>query len=350
MLTSGMAGHQEPLSPSSPTERALAANRGTLWRLEQRAAKTGVLLPTLSAYKANTARPTNATALLHNLTGALLAAFDETRQMIEDRMSARYPEDEIAAGRAVTNSLRRSAGTNYQSLVTFAIASYLVAVESAWAVAHPVPKEFLSALVINFDAVAATSNDAQDAPGNGQGIRDPEPDPTEPVSVREKGEEALNEAFVIQPDVDIALRNLAWSPQDGSSEPILLLSAKTSLVDRAGQAARWKLYFDLASNPCPCEDCEGCVYKKLGISMKNADAYDIEHGIVTANIYKYWFRDKRYRKGELASAQTRSNTGMFDLRLTTREDEEAETPPGWRHLDVLPDIIGKLSKKHGLPI
>ena len=264
-------------------------------------------------------------------------------------MSARYPGDEIAAGRAVTNSLRRSAGTNYQSLVTFAIASYLVNVESAWAVAHPVPKEFLSTLVINFDAVAAISNGAQDAPENDQVIRDPSPDPTEPATATEEDEEALSEAFVIQPDVDILLRNLAWSHQDGTSEPILLLSAKTSLVDRAGQAARWKLYFDLASNPCPCEDCEGCVYKKLGISMKNADAYDIEHGIVTANIYKYWFRDKRYRKGELASAQTRSTTGMFDLRLTTRDDEEAETPSGWRQLDVLPEVIGKFSERHGLP-
>lgn len=348
MLVSGMADHQEPLSPSSPTERALAANRGALWRLERRAAKTGVLLPTLNAYKASTASPKKPAALLQNLTGALLAAFDETRQMIEDRMSARYPGDEIAAGRAVTNSLRRSAGTNYQSLVTFAIASYLVNVESAWAVAHPVPKELLSALVINFDAVAAISNRAQDTPAHDQVIRDTEPDPTEPIATNEEGEEALSEAFVIQPDVDILLRNLAWH-QDDSSEPILLLSAKTSLVDRAGQAARWKLYFDLASNPCPCDDCEGCVYKKLGISMKNADAYDIEHGIVTANIYKYWFRDERYRKGELASAQTRSNTGMFDLRLTTRDDEEAETPPGWRQLDVLPEVIRELSERHGLP-
>jgi hypothetical protein len=342
-----MGGRQEPLIPSSPVEQALAANRGCLSRLEQRATKTGVLLPTLDAYKASTARPKNPAALLHNLTGALLAAFDETRQMIEDRMSARYPGDEKAAGRAVTNSLRRSAGTNYQSLVTFAIASYLVNVESTWAVAQPVPKELLSALVINFDAVTATSNGAQDAPENDQMI--PDPDPTVPAPAIEEDEEALSEAFVIQPDVDILLRNLAWSPQGGSSEPILLLSAKTSLVDRAGQAARWKLYFDLASNPCPCEDCEGCVYRKLGISMKNADAYDIEHGIVTANIYKYWFRDKRYRKGELASAQTRSNTGMFDLRLTTREDEEAETPPGWRQLESLPEVIHELSERHGLP-
>ena len=347
MLVPGMANHQEPLNPQSPTEQALEANRSTLWRLEQRAARTGVLLPTLSAYKQRTAGSENPAALLHDLTGALLAAFDETRQLIEDRMSARYPEDEIAAGRAVTNSLRRSAGTNYQSLVTFAIASYLVKGESTWAVAHPVPKEFLSALVINFDAVAEISNDAQEAPVDGQTVGNP--GLTDPAPAREEDEEPLSEAFVIQPDVDILLRNLAWSHQRGSSEPILLLSAKTSLVDRAGQAARWKLYFDLASNPCPCEDCEGCVYKKLGISMKNADAYDIEHGIVTANIYKYWFRDKRYRKGELASAQTRSNTGMFDLRLTTRDDEEAETPPGWRQLDVLPDVLSKLSKRHALP-
>jgi len=344
MLAPGMANHQEPLNPQSPAEQALVANRSTLRRLEQRAAKTGVLLPTLSAYKQRTAGSENPVSLLHDLTGALLAALEETRQLIEDRMSARYPGDEIAAGRAVTNSLRRSAGTNYQSLVTFAIASYLVKVESAWAVAQPVPKEFLSALVINFDAVAAISSDAQGAPLDGQAVGDPGL-----TDSAKEDEEPLSEAFVIQPDVDILLRNLAWSQQHGSSEPILLLSAKTSLVDRAGQAARWKLYFDLASNPCPCEDCEGCVYKKLGISMKNADVYDIEHGIVTANIYKYWFRDKRYRKGELASAQTRSNTGMFDLRLTTRDDEEAETPPGWRQLDVLPDVISELSKRHDLP-
>jgi hypothetical protein len=342
MLISRMAG-QEPLTPPSPTEPALAANRGTLWRLEQRAAKTGVLLPTLSAYKARTANSKNPAALLDNLTGALLAAFDETRQIIEDRMRARYPGDEIAASRAVTNSLRRSAGTNYQSLVTYAIASYLVKVGSAWAVAQPVPKEFLSTLVISFDAVASVSNDTQDAENEAMPDLDAESTPA-----NENDEEPLTEAFVIKPDVDILLRNLAWQ-RDGSPEPVLLLSAKTSLVDRAGQAARWKLYFDLASNPCPCEDCKGCVYKKLGISMKNAAAYDIEHDIVTANIYKYWFRDKRYRKGELASAQTRSNTGMFDLRLTTRDDEEAETPPGWRQLDVLPEVICTLSERHRLP-
>jgi hypothetical protein len=275
----------------------------------------------------------------------LLAAFDETRQIIEDRMRARYPGEEIEASRAVTNSLRRSAGTNYQSLVTYAIASYLVKVGSAWAVAHPVPKEFLSTLVISFDAVAEAPNETQDAFKDGAM---PDLD-AESTPADENDEEPLTEAFVIKPDVDILLRNLAWQQRDGSPEPVLLLSAKTSLVDRAGQAARWKLYFDLASNPCPCQDCEGCVYKKLGISMENAAAYDIEHGIVTANIYKYWFRDKRYRKGELASAQTRSNTGMFDLRLTTRDDEEAETPPGWRQLDVLPEVIRELSKRHGLP-
>ena len=83
--------------------------------------------------------------------------------------------------------------------------------------------------------------------------------------------------------------------------------------------------------------------------MQNPDRYDIRHGIVTANIYKIQFHDERYKKGELSSGQTRSNTYMFELKLTTRNDGLAETPPDWRQFEYVADLIREISAQHSLP-
>jgi hypothetical protein len=114
-------------------------------------------------------------------------------------------------------------------------------------------------------------------------------------------------------------------------------------------AARWKIYFDLATHPCPHVGEKGCAYERLGISMGNPDRYEITHGIVTANIYKYQFRVERYRRGELDSRQTQSNTYMFDLKLTTRSDSEATTPADWHQFTHIARVLRDLSRKHGLP-
>ena len=83
--------------------------------------------------------------------------------------------------------------------------------------------------------------------------------------------------------------------------------------------------------------------------MANHDKYEIQHGIVTANIYKINFHDERYKKGELSSGQTRSNTYMFDLKLTTRDDGVAETPPDWRQFGETAQVLIDLSRRHSLP-
>jgi hypothetical protein len=51
---------------------------------------------------------------------------------------------------------------------------------------------------------------------------------------------------------------------------------------------------------------------------------------VTANIYKINFHDVRHHVGELSSKQTQSNTYMFELKLTTRNDGIATTPRDWK--------------------
>ena len=194
---------------------------------------------------------------------------------------------------------------------------------------HPVPEGFRKALAITFtggidvnvlksEAVAGEEDDV----------------PT---------------AYIIQPDVDILLRNSAWVDRKGYAEPLILLSVKTSLVDRAGMAARWKTYFDLATHPCAFQDKPECVYRRLGITMEYASRYQIQHGIVTANIYRINFHDERYKKGELCSGQTRSNTYMFDLKLTTRDDGIAETPADWRQFAYIAQVLTSLSKRDGLP-
>ena len=61
------------------------------------------------------------------------------------------------------------------------------------------------------------------------------------------------------------------------------------------------------------------------------------------------FHDERYRKGELSSGQTRSNTYMFDHKYTTRDDGGAETPSAWEQLTVLPDLLASISSAYGIP-
>jgi len=83
--------------------------------------------------------------------------------------------------------------------------------------------------------------------------------------------------------------------------------------------------------------------------MVNPDRFTITHAIVTANIYKYFFDDPRYRTGELRSGQTASNTYMFDLKYTTRNDGEAMTPSDWQQFDRLPRALNDIAARHGLP-
>src|SRR5262249_10584250 len=192
---------------------------------------------------------------------------------IRARMEKKWEGHADAAAKveaSVANSKKRSAGTNFQSLVSYALAKYLLETDSAWFVAHPVPKEFRESLAITFTAGIPLQGD--------------EVSPAPPAEVEEAVEEMLaedNEATAggeddkeegeeqdvaddaetlatVNPDVDILLRNANWLPALGKREPVGLLSVKTSIIDRGGSAARWKMYFDLASDPCELACDERC--------------------------------------------------------------------------------------------
>lgn len=317
---------------------ATSANRRTIVKIDKRAVKPGAVIgPCLKAYKHQIEGWRRSTDLLSNLTAPLLDAREETEKLIRARMEAKWVDKPENIPGSVTNSLRRSAGTNYQGLVSYALALYLLEAGSAWYLQHPVPKELREALAINFTAGIPLSEPEEGG------------SPSVEADDAEVGDGDDFSVFRVQPDVDILLRNASWEDQQGQAEPVMLLSVKTSLVDRAGMAARWKTYFDQVTHPCPLLHKPGCAYSRLGITMENADRYDIHHGIVTANIYKYNFHDVRYKKGELSSGQTRSNTYMFDHKLTTRDDDLAETPEDWRQLPHVVDVLETLSRRHGLP-
>ncbi|HJT54865.1 MAG TPA: hypothetical protein VJ761_00110 [Ktedonobacteraceae bacterium] len=305
-------------------------NLALMKRAKARAVKEGsVLGPCLREYLSLYEEEYSPSELLSNLTGPLVRAFEETKSVIESNMFIKWNGDADMIARSVPNSLRRSAGTNYQTLVSYALARYFVETKSEWYISHPVPPEFKQALSISFTAGIAIQPEEKQAEG--------EEDAESPSSVK------------VQPDVDILLRNAAWPSEPDNAEPVLMLSVKTSLVDRAGMAARWKTYFDLANHPCSHQNERDCAYSRLGIQMENADKYDIHHGIVTANIYKLNFHDRSYRKGELATAQTRSNTHMFNLKLTTRDDDEAETPRGWHQFPYVIQVLEDISRTCNLP-
>lgn len=255
----------------------------------------------LACYEGRSYAPVD---LLANLTGPLLKALPDTDTVIRKSMEEKWQGKLNAAvelPRSIANSLRRTAGTNYQGLVSYALAKYLLETDSAWYISHPVPKEFKAALVITFTGGIPVQQDEE------QNI-DSEEENLDAENPKDQRDSSSSTAATVQPDVDVLLRNFAWQPDNGTAEPVVMLSLKTSLVDRAGMAARWKIYFDLATQPCCHQNEEDCAYRRLGIYMENANHYAIHHGIVTANIYKFNYSDTRYRVGELTSRQTQSNT------------------------------------------
>lgn len=321
-------------APEAPLLNAALARK-----IRRRASKPDAVLgPCLDNYDARLADEEDTRHPLFDLTSHLTSTLDATRRSIRQRMEAKWeghPEAVRRIESSVTNSLRRSAGTNYQSLVSYALALHLASTESEWYVAHPVPQELAHELSILFTAGIDTAAEDTDAEaGNDDDVED---DDDAPVGV------------TVKPDVDILLRNASWDVSSELPEPMLILSVKTSLADRAGSAARWKTYFDLVTQPCPhvCED--DCAYGRLGLQLAYDPNVALTHGIVTANIYKVDSDEHFAKFGELRSNQARANTFMFDLRYTTRNESEEVMAEGW---DPLPDLVTWLateSERHGLP-
>lgn len=319
----------------TPHAAAAASNAALIANVEKRATSTlGVLGPCLNSYKTSL-ESGEAPHPLHNLSRHLTSTLPATERSIRERMTAKWAGHDEAAERivkSVTNSLRRSAGTNYQALVGYALARFLIERESAWYLEHPVPKWFGESLSIRFTGGVPPAEDDAD-----------------PAAIDDGAEDVDEVGVTVAPDVDILLRNAAWVTKSAVPEPVLLLSVKTSLADRAGAAARWKTYFDLVTKPCPHVQEVDCAYRHLGIELAYAPDVQITHGIVTANIYKMNSDPYFAENGELRTGQARANTFMFDLRYSTRNDSEQLMAEGWEPLTALPNWLAGRSRELSLP-
>lgn len=327
---------------SEPHASAARLNLQLITSVERRAvADDTVIGPCLNDYRLRLTPNGGGEHPLFDLTRHLLATFRQTEASIRRRMEVKHAGSARAAAQvesSVRNSLMRSAGTNYQGLVSYATARYLLAQESCWFVQHPVPMDFGRMLAIRFTP-GIVANPAPDEPGI--------PPPPDEETETDLG--AGGASVDVKPDVDVLIRNAAWTPARASREPILLLSVKTSLADRAGSAARWKNYFDIVTSPCPHQDQRGCAYRHLGMSLAHDPQVEITHGIVTANIYKVNSDPYYAQYGELRSNQAKSNTFMFDLRYATRNGSDDLQAPGWEPLSRLPGRLAAMSAVFHLP-
>lgn len=110
------------------------------------------------------------------------------------------------------------------------------------------------------------------------------------------------------PDADI----LIFNPEDISS-PVVILSSKTSLRERAGQTYKWKLLYEFAT--CQCQhtsDNPSCPITKLGI--RPFSDIIVKVGFVTADLYN-----------ETNSPQNSGMFAFFDFayvsqQITAREN------------------------------
>ncbi|MCJ2183927.1 hypothetical protein MTR62_14665 [Novosphingobium sp. 1949] len=220
-----------------------------------------------------------------SLTGVLRGTYNEVLEQI-----AASGKDGINS----INAIKRSAGTNFQGVCEYAAIRWLETTDLPVCCGPNAPSHLKDELTIyGFDA--------------------------------DGGE------FSVEPDIDMSF----WLPIAEPSSPLLFLSAKTSLVDRAGQAARWKLYLDMHQTTCShVKETHDCPINRTRIKIKTA--HPITHAIVTANIYKI---DTTQPEGELQSGQCRNNTYMFKHKYTTRDDNQEYRPPSWKNFSDFPNLV-----------
>lgn len=225
---------------------------------------------------------------LQNLTTIFRESYNDVlRQIIESGKT----------GISQTNSIKRSAGTNYQGLVEYALLKIIDSLGLDLAITCNSPPELRDELTIH-------------------------------------GVDGDNIEFSVEPDIDMCI----WSPEGGSDSPIILLSAKTSIVDRGGQAARWKMYLDMHQTACTyIPTVIDCPVRRTRVRMRTTRS--ITHCIITANIYKI---DTTQPEGELGNAQCRNNTFMFKYKYTTRCDESQLMPNSWRYLSSFPELLQQI--------
>lgn len=197
-------------------------------------------------------------------------------------------------GIAAQNAVKRSAGTNFQGLCEYAVLQWLQTTDLPILVGPNAPPSMKDELTIY-------------------------------------GYDADGGEFSVEPDIDICL----WVENGDPASPIIFLSAKTSLVDRAGQAARWKLYLDMHQTTCThMRAVPDCPINRTRINIRTQ--HQIKHCIVTANIYKI---ETTQPQGELHSGQCRNNTYMFKHKYTTRDDPREYRPQSWRSFTEFPTLV-----------
>ena len=249
------------------------------------------LRPCLDAYNyevaqyARAGHPEPYRAVMSGLTQIFTGTLNAVLQQI--RLSGK-------TGIEAQNAIKRSAGTNFQGLCEYAILQWLKTTN-------------LPILV----------------------------GPNAPPSMKDEftiyGYDADGGEFSVEPDIDICL----WVEDGDPTSPIIFLSAKTSLVDRAGQAARWKLYLDMHQTACThIQMVPDCPINRTRIKVQTR--HRIKHCIVTANIYKMGTTQPQ---GELHSGQCRNNTYMFRHKYTTRNDLHEFRPPSWASFSEFPTLI-----------
>jgi hypothetical protein len=265
----------------------------------QRAKRRKVLLkrdrlsPAIEAYEEILARladceePNPTVAGLEHLTSVLRGTYPTVLKQIH------------ASGKTgiqLQNAVKRSAGTNFQGVCEYAVAKWLDTTDLPVCIGPNAPQVMKDELTIH---------------GVDHGVE-----------------------FSVEPDIDMCL----WIPDDNPKSPIIFVSAKSSLVDRAGQAARWKMYLDLHQTTCVyIPDVPDCPVRRTRVKMQTERA--ITHCIVTANIYKI---DTTQPQGELDSGQCRNNTFMFEHRYTTRNDDREYRPNGWAGFNTFPALAGAI--------
>ena len=125
-----------------------------------------------------------------------------------------------------------------------------------------------------------------------------------------------------KPDCDL----LIYDPTNENS-PIVIGSCKTSLRERAGQAYRWKLLYDLAKCQCEhIENCESCPISIYGLNTNGEK--DVKFGLITGD-----FHDEIYQP------QIRGMMAFFDYSLVTKPIDE---PSSTKRMDTIIEYLNSI--------
>jgi len=110
-----------------------------------------------------------------------------------------------------------------------------------------------------------------------------------------------------KPDCDL----LIFDPANENSS-IVMGSCKTSLRERAGQAYRWKLLYDLAKCRCEhIENCELCPISKYNLNTNGEK--DVKFGLITGDFHN-----------EISQPQNQGMMAFFDYSLVTKPIDESD--------------------------